>query len=261
MVIPDSVTTIGGGAFSYTAYFNNQENWENGVLYIGKYLIAADSAISAEYAIKDDTLLIGNAAFGGCSGLTSVVIGENVTAIGDYAFDGCGNLASVVIGENVTSIGEDAFWGCGNLTSVYYTGDVAGWCNIDFGSNYANPLVYADNWYINNQLITELVIPDGVKMVKNYAFRGYSGLTSVTIGDDVTIISDAAFSKCSNLASVVIGDSVTFIGEFVFNGCTSLTSITFTGTMGQWNNITKVETWKNEVPANQVVCSDGAVGI
>lgn len=61
---------------------------------------------------------IGDSAFSGCSGLTSVTIGNNVTSIGSDAFEGCRNLTSVVIPDSVTSIGEGAFFLCSGITSI-----------------------------------------------------------------------------------------------------------------------------------------------
>ena len=55
---------------------------------------------------------IGNEAFSGCSGLTSVTIGNSVTTIGNEAFSGCSGLTSVTIPNSVTTIGKKAFSGC-----------------------------------------------------------------------------------------------------------------------------------------------------
>ena len=61
---------------------------------------------------------IGSAAFAGCSGLTSVTIGNSVTSIGEGTFSGCKGLTSVTIPNSVTSIGKQAFYFCSGLTSV-----------------------------------------------------------------------------------------------------------------------------------------------
>ena len=61
---------------------------------------------------------IENRAFYGCTGLTSVTIGNSVTSVGLWAFQGCSNLTSVTIGNNVTSIGFAAFYECTGLTSI-----------------------------------------------------------------------------------------------------------------------------------------------
>ena len=62
---------------------------------------------------------IGDYAFVGCSGLTSVTIPNSVTSIGDFAFRDCSGLTSVTIGNSVTSIGTMAFANCSELLDVY----------------------------------------------------------------------------------------------------------------------------------------------
>ncbi len=174
-----------------------------------------------------------------CSGLgsataTDIVIPSTyndlpVTSIGRYAFYNCSSLTSVTIGNSVTSIGYRAFEDCSSLTGVYIT-DIAAWCAIEFDyGGYSNPLYYAKNLYLNNQLVTNLVIPDGVTSIGEYAFYGCSGLTSVTIPDSITSIGFGAFGYCSSLTSVTIPDSVTSIGEYAFYGCSGLTSVTIRG--------------------------------
>ena len=55
---------------------------------------------------------IGESAFRGCSGLTSITISNSVTSIGWYAFEGCSGLTSITIPNSVTSIGGYAFSSC-----------------------------------------------------------------------------------------------------------------------------------------------------
>ena len=93
-----------------------------------------------EYTSNDK---LGDYAFWGCSGLTSLTLPSSVTSIGDYAFAGCSGLTSLTIPSSVTSIGDKAFYGCSGLTS--------------------------------------LTIPSSVISIGGAAFRGCSGLTSIYV--------------------------------------------------------------------------------
>ena len=102
----------------------------------------------------------------------------------------------------MTSIGDGAFIYCG-LEKVIVK-DLAAWCSISFGSSYSNPLRDAHHLYTDeNTEITDLVIPDGVTTIGNYAFYYCSSLSSVTIPSSITRIGREAFSSCENLADIV----------------------------------------------------------
>ena len=236
VTIPESVTSIGARAFSectaMTSIYvkSNNPNYSSidGVLFDKNQtaLIQYPTGKQGAYTIPNRVKSIGDEAFYGCSGLTSVTIPESVTNIGARAFSSCSSLTSVTIGESVKSIGGRAFYNCSSLTKTNYTGDIAGWCNIGFDDSSANPMYYSHNFYINDQEIKDLVIPNSVTSIGDYAFYGCSSLTSVTIGESVTSIGENAFSYCSFLTSVTISESVTSIGMYAFNKCSSLTSVT-----------------------------------
>ena len=145
--------------------------------------------------IPNSVTSIGNEAFWGCRGLTSVTIPNSVTSIGGRAFQGCSGLTSIEIPNSVTSIGNYAFYGCSGLKEVHIN-DLSAWCNISFGGSDANPLNYAENLYFNDELVTDLVIPNSVTSIGNYAFYECKGLTSVTIPNSVTSIGEYAFYDC-----------------------------------------------------------------
>ena len=167
---------------------------------------------------------IGESAFYGCSGLTSVTIPNSVESIGAYAFYGCSGLTSVTIPNSVESIGARAFYRCTGLTSVHIS-DIVSWFNILF-EVHSNPLLNAHHLYLNGEEVKDLVIPNNITGIGSYTFDGCSGLTSVTIPNSVTGIGESAFSGCSGLTSITIPNSVASIGVAAFAQCSGLTSIT-----------------------------------
>ena len=216
-----SVTSIGIYAFRNCSGLTSV-TIPNSVTSIGNYAFRNCSGLTS-VTIPNSVTSIGNSAFASCSELTSVTIGNSVTSIGNEAFYSCSGLTSVTIPNSVTSIGIGAFGQCTNLTSVYIH-DIATWCNIEFEwtnsyyNDYSNPLYYAHNLYINGNLVTDLVIPNGVTQIKSYAFYNATCLTSVTIPTSVTSIGEYAFAYCSGLcgSALAIPNSVTSIGNNAF---------------------------------------------
>lgn len=199
VIIPDSVTDIGDSAF-------------NGCTGL------------TSVTIPDNVTSIGDETFRECTGITSITIPNGVTSIGKFAFWGCSGLTKVTISDSVTKIDNGAFIACSNIAGVYIT-DLSKWCAIDFGYE-ANPLYCSKNLYVNGALVTDVIIPDGVTSIGNYAFCGHTGLTSITIPDSVTNIGDEAFRGCTGLTGITIPDGVTSIGNYAFAWCSGLTSIT-----------------------------------
>ena len=139
-----------------------------------------------------------------------------VTSIENAAFRRCSNLTDITIPESITYIGKEAF---------SYTP----WLKA---RQAENPLVIVNHIVIDGQTCTgDVVIPDGVTSIANYAFSSDLGLatacstqmTSVTIPDSVTRIGSSAFSGCKGLLRVVLPKSITTIEVASFYQCSSLT--------------------------------------
>ena len=150
---------------------------------------------------------------------------DGVTTIGEHAFSGCNSLANITIPDGVTTIGEHAFSGCNNLKEVYVP-SIESWLKINFTNMNSTPIQGGgQKLYFGENLVTNIIIPDSVTSIGNYAFSGCTGLTSVTIPDSVTNIGQNAFHYCTGLTSVTIPDSVTNIGQGAFGNCFNLRNI------------------------------------
>ena len=188
---------------------------------------------------------IGSDAFYGCSGMTSVVIGNYVTSIGSGAFYSCSGLTGELnIPNSVSSIGGQAFLYCSGLEQIVVGSgntvyDSRNNCNAIIKTNTNELVVGCKNTIIPNTVtticdyafyycrgLTSINIPNSVTTIGNRAFTNCSELTSVTIGNSVTKIDTWAFGYCSNLTSIIIPNSVTIIGSDAFGYCSGLTSVT-----------------------------------
>lgn len=262
IVIKDGVTSIGDFAFSGNGYSLISVSIPDSVTTIGNYAFAynRDSFVSIT-SLKNVTR-IGDFAFSNCDGLTSIPVAENLVSIGERAFVFCSGLSSITISDSVTDIASDAFYSCQNLKEIHIS-DLTKWCVINFADDYSNPLYYAEALYLNGNLITDLIVPDGVTSISPYAFYGCNSFVSVTIPESLISIGKFAFKYCDNLKAVhisdiakwceidmdpnysnplyiaqnlylngelvtdlVIPEGVTSIDGYAFYGCKSITSVT-----------------------------------
>ncbi len=147
----------------------------------------------------------------------------SVTSVGDWAFNGCSGLTSVTIPASVTSIGESVFEDCSGLTDINVSASNTKYQSIDgILYNKAGETLICCPWGKKGSV----TIPASITSIGVYAFSCCSGLTSVTMPASVTSIGVYVFYGCSGLTSVAIPASVTTIGDDTFGDCRGLTSVT-----------------------------------
>ena len=242
----------------FFGYFNKSTNiaapkW-NSVIVIpnGTTEIPADALRScAEVTtviVPEGVTTIGKYAFKGCVNLKSITIPDSVKVIEDQAFQECSNLTSVTFSENsqLKSIGRYAFERCAKLTSIVIPGGVT---EIGYEAFY------------KCTALKNIAIPNGVTNLESL-FSGCLSLSSVTFDENsqLKVIGQGAFSDCSRLTSITIPVSVKEIDSGAFRN-SGIVLINFDGTVNQWRNIYKSSSWCDEMPATEVICSDGVVSL
>lgn len=223
VTVPNSVTFIGVLAFSGCSSLatltvdpqNQSYSSRGGVLFDKNQTTLLEcSGETGLYTVPTSVTSIGDVAFFGCSGLTSVIIPNSVTSIGRSAFVGCSSLTNVSIPNSVTSIGDWAFEACSNLTTVTIPSSVT-----SIGAQ----------WFYGCSGLTSVSIPNSVTSIGDGAFDWCGGLTNINIPNRVTSIGYATFQGCSRLTSITIPTSIISMADWAFSDCSSLNRVSFEG--------------------------------
>lgn len=129
-----------------------------------------------------------NISFSGHIELEKLTIGNEVTTINESAFTSCTGLTSLIIPDNITSIDSNAFKGCNNLHT------------ISFG-NGLKEIGYAA--YSSCPTLSTIDIPNSVMTIDDYAFAFCSGLNTITLGDGLKEIGRSALEGCTDLETIM----------------------------------------------------------
>lgn len=217
--IPDSVDTIGSGAFFYCQDLER---------------ITLPSALQT----------LSSVTFYGCAALSEVTFPASLKTIESSVFDGCRNLSEVKLPASLTAIQSSVFHRCSAKT-VFYDGSLEQWNHITADNDvlgYSCPSLVMDDY--TAQFIPVEDDPDHPfpgPPPKTVTITKYTGTESTVILPStisswpVTKIGEDAFQDNTTITSVTIPASVTEIGSNAFAGCTNLTSVHYAG---DWSNLT-----------------------
>ena len=253
LVIPDSVTDIGGNAFGWC---NNLLTIQlgNGIETIGNGAFYSCCGFS-ELTLPDSLISIGASAFTWCSALTSITFGESIKTIGDEAFGWCNQLTVITLPDSLENLGEGAFRECNNISEininnnphfsifdgVLYNQDQTTLIlcpsrlyENDFELNFVVPdtvTTIADSAFNNCQFLKTISIPNSVNQIGKGAFRYCHNLMAVAYNGSLSEINDETFYNCDNLQSFDLPNTVTRIGYRAFSCCYNLQSFNFSGAL------------------------------
>ena len=198
-IIPDSVTSIGDGAFSSCTSLSSIVIPDS-VPSIGDWAFSDCTSLS-NIVIPNSVTSIGEGAFSSCTSLSDIVIPDSVTRIGNLAFSNCTSLSNIVISDSVTNIGDDVFYQCSSLTSVVIPNSVT---------------CVGDEAFCKCRSLSNIVIPNSVTSIGVSVFWGCSSLVNMDIPDSVTRIGDWAFVNCSNLSYDLKQELISRFGDELF---------------------------------------------
>ena len=217
VTIPEGITDIGNEAFKGCAGLVTV-NLPTTVTKLSKEMFWGCSSLT-EISLPSTLTEIGGSALRDCVSLTNVVLPKGLTAIRACAFQGCRSLTSVEIPDSVTVIGGSAFYGCVGLTEITIPKGVQELGIYTFAEcpDFTAIHVAEDNPYLkdvdgvlyskNGSTLLrvpcgrtgELVIPEGVKSIADYAAFDCEGLTKVTIPESVSYLGMDAFHESTQL--------------------------------------------------------------
>lgn len=214
--IPDSVETIGNGAFYECRDLER---------------IALPSALQT----------LSSVTFYNCTALSEVTFPASLKTIESSAFSGCRNLSEVKLPASLTAIQSSVFHLCINLKTVSYDGSLEQWSRITADNDvlgYSCPSLVMSDYTAQFILVKNGFLDPPPKTVTITKYTGTEStviLPSTISSWPVTKIGEAAFQDNTTITSVTIPGSVTEIGSNAFAGCTNLTSVHYEG---DWSKLT-----------------------
>ena len=210
LVIPETVTSIKGGAFGGNKSLTSLTILGNPTMASGTFS-GCDQLACVNI---DNMTTIGDGMFSECKALTSFAVPEGVTKIGKEAFYKCTNLTSITFNDGLKTIGSTAFLGSG-VVSVTIPAGVESIGSSAFDSCKSLETVIFEEGcsatvgssaFMSTSALSTLVLSEGITEIPYQCFYG-SRVKSVTIPDSVTKLANRAFSENGALEELIISEN------------------------------------------------------
>lgn len=229
VIIPDSVESISGTAFTYCSGLKSVKLSE-GLRSIGDRAFESCTGLT-EIVFPDSVRYVGDDAFAYCVGLKSVSHSGSTIRFGERSFAYCESLTSVQLSEGEISFEKDVFAHCTGLESI----------RIPNGTT-----CIPDSAFEGCTSLKSVEIPDSIEQIEGSAFAKCTSLEHIVLPNGITKIDDFTFFECTNLSGIVIPRGVVSIGLKAFDGCTKLT-VYYSGAVIEWNAISKEKSFLGDV--------------
>lgn len=183
------------------------------VPYVGMYAFAHYHALRS-VAVGKGLEDIAPGAFAGCKNLQEVRLGKDTRRIWESAFSQCDALRVIHLPASLEEVGEKAFLDCNALQDIHLE-DVAAWVSIPDENILSEPISNSRDgvrrFYLDGKLITDLVIPEGVTVIREHAFRGAEDITAIHYPSTITDLGEYSLERCVNLQDIYLADMAAYL--------------------------------------------------
>lgn len=171
--------------------------------------------------------------------ITSIILPDGIEYIGEYALAG-NSFTDIKLPKSLKTIRSNAFLWTNDIKRVYIN-SIKSWCEIDFKNYESSPFCYGKKMisldtddglytaegelYLNDAICEEIMIPNEISQINNYAFAGIASIKEVILPEGIESIGDYAFCNCINLKLIKTPTTCKSVGKHAFNNCRNITKV------------------------------------
>ena len=266
--LPDTITHIADGAFDNCVFYNNESNWENDMLYVGKYLVFVKGESAGDVVIKDGTTLIADGAFQRYDEFNSLTIPASLENMGkqtdtvsfangitvaadnkyyssengslynkdktellSYHIDLEADVCIIDLPDTVKHIDESAF-PTGEFDELIIPASLEELTSQTLApSEFKKITVHPDNKHLTIDENGFLYNKDFTQLIYHTAYSWYKEPIDYVAPESLKVISDYAFYSYQNLGTVTLPEGLEYIGTRAFAFSSRLSDVNIPSTV------------------------------